>query len=128
MAAVASSSPRTGAHRLNITRRNSTEVLVLPLEIDTILKEVSGCSLINMQIVQSARLSPTMAFWFANTPAGWDPLAWLLELLEREKKKFSFTSESHTGLSLRVTAGGSHGHVCHHILMVLQEAGMRPMH
>lgn len=70
-----------------------------------------------------------MAFWFANTPAGWNPLAWLLELLEREREKnLVLPSESHTGLSLRVTAGGSHGHVCHHILMVLQEAGMRPMH
>lgn len=99
--------PRTGAHCVTITRRNSTEVLVLPLESDTILKEVSLLMLTykhtNCSKHMVSKIIPTL--WLSGLLFTPDPsrMGSLAGLLAGEEKKKSFTfwvphrviSESH---------------------------------
>lgn len=79
-----------------------------------------------MQIVECAKLFPAMAFRFANTPAWWDLSLGYLNCWR--EKKISFTFSVRTGLSLRVISGESHRNTCHHIWMVLQDAGTKCTH
>lgn len=81
-----------------------------------------------MQIVGSAKLFPAMAFCSANTPAWWDlSLGYLNCWREKEKKK-SFTFSASRRFLSESQLMGSNSHICHHILMFLQESGRRPMH